>query len=119
MRIGILGGGVIARLLLEEIRAGRMGDAQVAAVAGRGEASRGRALANEFAIPFVIGAAALVQARPDVIVEAASHEAIREHAEAILAAGIPLIVLSGGALADDALRYMNIRPDKGAYVSQR
>ena len=104
MRIGILGGGVIARLLLEEIRAGRMGNAQVVAVAGRGEASRGRALAGEFAIPFVVGAAALVEARPDVIVEAASHEAIRAHAEAILSAGIPLIVLSGGALADDALR---------------
>jgi aspartate dehydrogenase len=104
MRIGILGGGVIARLLLDEIRAGRMGDAQVAAVAGRNERSRGRALAAHFGIPYVVGAAALVQLRPDVIVEAASHDAIREHAEGILAAGIPLIVLSGGALADDALR---------------
>lgn len=104
MRIGILGGGVIARLLLEEIRAGRMGAAQVAAVAGRSEASRGRALAGEFGIPFVVGVAALLQARPEVIVEAASHDAIRAHAEQILAAGIPLIVLSGGALADDALR---------------
>jgi aspartate dehydrogenase len=104
MRIGILGGGVIARLLLEEIRAGRMGDAQVVALAGRSDASRGRALAQQFGVPFVIGAQALVQARPDVVVEAASHDAVRDHAEAILAAGIALIVLSGGALVDDALR---------------
>jgi aspartate dehydrogenase len=104
MRIGILGGGVIARLLLDEVRAGRMRDAQVVAIAGRNGASRGRALAERFGVPFVVGAAALAQARPDVVVEAASHDAVRESAEHILGAGIALIVLSGGALADDALR---------------
>jgi aspartate dehydrogenase len=38
------------------------------------------------------------------VIEAASHEAVREHAEALLSEGIALIVLSGGALCDDALR---------------
>lgn len=52
----------------------------------------------------MVGAAALVEARPDVVVEAASHDAVREHAEALLSSGIAMIVLSGGALADDALR---------------
>ena len=104
MRIGILGGGVIAALIIEEIRAGRLGDAQVIAIAGRGPQSRGRALAGRCGATFGIGAESLIALRPDVIVEAASHDAVREAAERILQAGIALILLSGGALADDGLR---------------
>jgi len=104
MRIGLLGGGVIARLFLEHIHAGRMGSGEVVAIAGRGPASRGKALAEAHGVPFVVGTAGLLAARPDVVVEAASHDALREHAETILEAGVALIVLSGGALADDALR---------------
>jgi len=104
MRVGLLGGGVIARLFLEHIRDGRMGEARAVAIAGRGESSRGEALAAEFGVPYVTSVEALVAARPEVVIEAASHGAVREHAEALLEAGIAVIVLSGGALADDALR---------------
>jgi predicted dinucleotide-utilizing enzyme len=61
-----------------------MDNAEVVAIAGRSEASRGKALAREFAVPFVIGVNKLVEARPEVVVEAASHDAVREHAEALL-----------------------------------
>jgi len=81
-----------------------MGDAKPVALAGRGENSRGRALADEFGVHFVVGAARLIAARPEVVIEAASHEAVREHAEALLSSGIAVIVLSGGALCDDELR---------------
>ncbi|HEY6239384.1 MAG TPA: aspartate dehydrogenase [Burkholderiales bacterium] len=104
MRVGLLGGGVIARLFLEHARGGAMGDAEVVALAGRGEHSRGRALAREFGVPFVGGTEKLIAARPEVVVEAASHEAVREHAENLLSNGIAVIVLSGGALCDDGLR---------------
>lgn len=104
MRVGLLGGGVIARLFLEQVRAGAMGDAAVVAVAGRSDASRGRKLAAEFGVPFVVGVDALIAAGPDVVVEAASHDAVRVHGERLLDARIALIVLSGGALCDDALR---------------
>ena len=100
MRVGLLGGGVIARLLLEH----HGGDVEIAAVAGRSEASRGKALAREFGVPFVVGVRALIAARPEIVIEAASHEAVREHVEALLSHGIAVIVLSGGALCDDALR---------------
>ena len=100
MRVGLLGGGAIARLFLEQ----RASDGEIVAIAGRSAASRGKALAREFGVPFVIGAKELVAARPGVVIEAASHEAVREHAEALLSEGIALIVLSGGALCDDALR---------------
>ena len=104
MRVGIIGGGTIARLFLEHIRRGELGDTEVVAIAGRNERSRGRPLAAEFAVPFVTGLEELAGERPDVVVEAASHEAVHEYAEALLARGIATIVLSGGALCDDALR---------------
>jgi aspartate dehydrogenase len=104
MRVGILGGGVIARLFLEQARRGGMGEAEIVAIAGRSESSRGKALAREFGLPFVIGVEQLIAARPDVVIEAASHDAVREHAEALLSKGIAVIVLSAGALCDDASR---------------
>ena len=38
------------------------------------------------------------------MLEAASHEAVREHLAALLEAGVHVVVLSAGALADDGLR---------------
>lgn len=105
MRIAILGGGTIARLFLEHIRKGDLGPGiEVAAICGRSNASAGAGLAREFGVPFVVGVEALASAKPDVVVEAASHEAIRQHLVNLLSAGISVIVLSGGALVDDALR---------------
>src|SRR5207302_627948 len=104
MRVGLLGGGVIARLFLEHARSGQMGEAKVVAIAGRSENSRGKALANEFGVPFVIGGNKLLAFHPEVVIEAASHDAVREHAEALLSNGIAVIVLSGGALCDEELR---------------
>ena len=104
MRVGLLGGGVISRLFLEQARAGALDGAAVIALAGRSETSRGRALAHEFGVPFVVGVKKLIAARPEIVIEAASHEAVREHCEALLSNGIAVIVLSGGALCDDALR---------------
>jgi aspartate dehydrogenase len=104
MRIGIIGGGAIARLVLEHLRDGALGDVQVAAIAGRSEASKGRALAAAFGVPFVVGLEALAATKPEAVVEAASHDAVRAYAEPLLARGISFVALSGGALCDDALR---------------
>jgi aspartate dehydrogenase len=76
----------------------------VVAIVGRGDASRGAALAQEFGVAFVTDVGALVAERPDVVVEAASHEAVRDYAELLLAKGVAVIILSAGALGDDALR---------------
>src|SRR5688572_30734119 len=76
MRVALLGGGTIARLVLEHRPAG----IEISALAGRGPASRGVALAREFGIPYISGR------------------------EALLAAGVSVVVLSAGALADDTLR---------------
>jgi aspartate dehydrogenase len=105
MRIALIGGGTIARLVLENVRRGELGAFEVAALMGRsGGAPRGAQLAKEFGVPYVAERAALLGARPQVVLEAASHEAVRQHLVALLEAGIGVVVLSAGALIDDALR---------------
>lgn len=100
MRVALLGGGTIARLVLQH----RAPGIEVVALAGRGPNSRGVALAKEFSVPYVVGRDRLLAARPAVVVEAASHEAVREYLVPLLEGGVSVIVLSAGALADDALR---------------
>jgi aspartate dehydrogenase len=104
MKLGLLGGGTIARLVLEHLRRGEIPGVEAVVVAGRGAGSRSVALAREFALPHVVGAEALRDARPEVVLEAASHEAVREQLVALLEGGISVVVLSAGALADDTLR---------------
>jgi aspartate dehydrogenase len=100
MRVALLGGGTIARLVLEH----RPPGIEVSALVGRHPASRGASLAGEFGIPYMVGRAALLATRPQAVLEAASHEAVREHLVPLLEAGVHVVVLSAGALADDALR---------------
>ena len=95
MRIGIIGGGTIARLFLEHIRAGDLVAGQVVAIVGRSDSSRGKLLAAEVGVPFVTGIAALLACSPEVVVEAASHEAVRSFGPPLLQAGVALVVLSG------------------------
>ena len=104
MRLGLLGGGTIARLVLEHAREGKLPGLEPCALCGRSPDSRAAALAAEFALPFVLGPGAMLAARPAVVLEAASHEAVREQLVALLAERVSVVVLSAGALADEALR---------------
>lgn len=106
MRVGIIGGGTIARLFLEHIQRGELGDARVVTIVGRSAASRGKALAQEYGVTFVTTLEGLIAQQPEVVIEAASHEAVHCYAEPLLASGIAVIVLSCGALCDDVLREM-------------
>jgi aspartate dehydrogenase len=104
MRLALLGGGTIARMVLENLRRGALPSIEVVALTGRATGSRAASLAREYGIDYVLGAQALCAARPDVVLEAASHDAVRSHLVPVLAAGSSVIVLSAGALVDDALR---------------
>ncbi len=104
MRVALLGGGTIARLVLQQVHGGGLSGIEIVAIAGRNGSSRGAGLAREFGVPYVTGRAALLSTRPAAIVEAASHEAVREHLVALLGAGVNVVVLSAGALVDDSLR---------------
>lgn len=100
MRVALLGGGTIARLVLER----RPPGIEIAAIVGRSGASRSVALAREFKLPHLIGREALLALKPDAVLEAASHDAVREYLPALLRAGVSVVVLSAGALADETLR---------------
>ncbi len=104
MKLVLLGGGTIARLVLEHLQRGALEGVEVVAVVGRSDASRGAPLAREFGVPFVVGIDAALEKEADVVLEAASHEAVRSCLVPMLERGLAVIVLSGGALCDDALR---------------
>jgi aspartate dehydrogenase len=104
MKLALLGGGTIARLVLEHLRRGDPPGVEVVALCARGTASRGAALAQEYSVAYVVGGEALRRAGAQVVLEAASHEAVREQLVPLLESGISVIVLSAGALADDRLR---------------
>lgn len=103
LKAALLGGGMIARLVLEQARAGKLPAVEIVAVAGRTTASKSADLAREFGVRYVVGRDALLTCGPDVVLEAASHDAVREHLVALLSARVSVIVLSAGALADPRL----------------
>src|ERR1700704_3536244 len=104
MRVALLGGGTIARLVLQHVRGGEFPGVEIVAVAGRTSSSRGRALAREFGVSYVAGRAALVAARAAAGVEGGLHDAVCDHLGARLEAGTPVVVPPVGALAEDRLR---------------
>ena len=104
LRVAILGGGTIARLVMREVRHGNIPGVSVVGITGRRAESPASALAREFGIAYGVGRDALLAWKPEIVLEAASHDAVREHLVALLAAGVGVIVLSAGALADDSLR---------------
>ena len=103
MRVALLGGGTIAGLVLHHARSGGIPGVEFVAVGGRSATSRGAALAAQYGIPYVVGREALLAKRPEAVVEAASHAAVKEHLVPLLEGGVGVVVLSAGALADDNL----------------
>lgn len=103
MNVALLGGGTIARLVLGRAAAGGLPGVRLTGLVGRTAGSKGAELAREFAIPYCVGIEPLLERRPDAVLEAASHEAVRQHVAPLLRAGISVVVLSAGALADRAL----------------
>ena len=104
VRVAVLGGGTIARLVLEQAAAGRLSGIEIVALVGRRAASNSAALARQFGVSFLVGREALIDCRPHAVLEAASHDAVREHLVPLLSASISVIVLSAGALADPGLQ---------------
>ena len=104
MKLALLGGGTIARLVLSHLRSGGLPGVDVLAICGRSPSSASAALAGEFSVRYLQGARELLATGAEVVLEAASHDAVREHLVVLLESGMSVIVLSAGALADDDLR---------------
>ncbi len=101
LTVGIIGLGAIGGAVADAIAGGRAGQATLAAILLRDTAKAGNRAGPERLV--TSDAAAFLSAPTDLIVEAAGHEALRAYGEAVLGAGKDLMLVSVGALADDAL----------------
>jgi aspartate dehydrogenase len=101
MRLGLIGFGGIGRIVASILRDDP--DVVFVVVAAR-ERQREEIRDLLGAVTVVTAADRLIEARPDVVVECAGHEAFRAYAEPVLAAGIQLVALSIGVLADREYR---------------
>lgn len=96
LRVGLIGQGAIAQHVAQRLAQVNATLTLVLARDGREDAAR--AAFGNTAVATQIGAN-----RPDIMVDCAGHHGLAQHGPAILQAGIPLITLSLGALADAAL----------------
>ncbi|MBL8643443.1 MAG: aspartate dehydrogenase [Rhodospirillaceae bacterium] len=97
MKIALLGNGAIAKLVAQ-FCAERPAKYQVAAALGLPSDT-----ASVGAHPLVATLPELLAHKPDLVVEAAGHGAVKAHGAAVLRAGFNLIIVSTGSLADQAL----------------
>lgn len=108
LKLGIIGGGSIACGLLELLS--RNGKAEAVTILVRGGRSSPRSdtlrpLLERAARTWrIVDTAKEVAQTASVVVEAAGHGALAEHAETVLHQGVTLVPVSTGALMDDALR---------------
>jgi len=102
MKLAIIGCGTIGSYILEQVAAKPEFGMKVMAVCGRSYASKGRELVERSSILWTTDVSTLFN-KVDVVVEAASHEALATSGAMCLEHGISLIPVSVGALVDDAL----------------
>lgn len=110
LQVGLIGYGTAGRQTAAGIRKGLAGDVRLAAALVR-RAPPG--LPSEF---LVTTERERFLAEPlDLVAELAGQDAVRQHAEAVLAAGVDLLIASVGALADDDLfeRLRRTAEDRG------
>lgn len=109
-RLGIIGSGAIASKLVEVL--GRelarpldalaiLTSARSAEAAARSFAPLAGGVARDVTVTPDIGT--FLGCRPDLVAECAGHDSVRDYGSAILASGADFLVVSTGALCDDAL----------------
>ncbi len=104
-KIVLIGFGAIARIMHRKlIEHDPTGKVTVAGVLVRENRVDAAAAALGPDIPVVTNIDALLAFSPDIVVECAGQGAVADYGETVLAAGFDLMVISTGALANDALR---------------
>jgi aspartate dehydrogenase len=101
--LGLIGTGAIGGLVLEALAAKRIPyDRAVVLVRSRRQDTEERVSLAGGSI--VADVSQLISARPAVVLEAAGHEAVRAYALPVVKAGLNMILMSIGALADETVR---------------
>lgn len=93
LRVGLLGHGAVGRPVATALRAGAVPGAQLVGVSA----------STHTGCPEATDVAGLID-RSDLVVEAAGHQAVRSYGAAVLGAGVDLLLVSVGAMADEELR---------------
>jgi aspartate dehydrogenase len=96
IRVGLIGFGAIGQRLAGIIEDKDIHQIEIVGALVR-DASKSR---GSRAFPFVSTVSELLALNPEVVVEAAGHDALREHGPAVLNAGCDLLFLGVGAFAD-------------------
>ena len=97
LRVGLVGFGAIARGVVRLLRAEDDVDLVGALVADQGKSR------DETAPKIFASVEELLEQRPEVVVELAGHAALRSYGPPILRAGVDLMLVSVGALAEPAV----------------
>jgi aspartate dehydrogenase len=100
---GLIGAGAIGGLVLQALQEGRLPYRRVVLLARSSRPDIEQRIARTGG-SVVYDVDRLIAARPGVVLEAAGHLAVRACALGIVEAGIDLIMMSIGALADDRIR---------------
>jgi aspartate dehydrogenase len=101
-RITLIGYGAIAGSVVQTLPRYAESRAAIVGVLVRpGSEPAARARLGD--VPVFASHADMLGAKPDIVVECAGHAALAAYGEPVLAAGVDLVVVSSGALADDAL----------------
>lgn len=101
--LGLIGTGAIGGLVLEALAQRCVPYDRVVVLARSRRAETEERVARAGGA-VVYDAEDLIDARPAVVIEAAGHDAVRSYALRIAEAGLDLILMSIGALADEAIR---------------
>ncbi|HLW61634.1 MAG TPA: aspartate dehydrogenase [bacterium] len=101
--LGLIGAGAIGRLVLQALEQRRLPYRRVVLLARSRRPDLEESLARAGGT-VVYDPDSLLAARPEVVVEAAGHAAAHAYALRIVEGGCDLLLMSIGALADDALR---------------
>lgn len=103
LRIGLIGVGSIGRFLLDSIHKGLAGNVRVVVISGLIETDEQLAeLAGKYNCGYTRDLSNLAKFEPEVVVEAAAQEVVRQWAIPVLEQGLDLLVMSVGALADES-----------------
>ena len=103
LRTGIIGGGAIGTYVLDALMQGKIENCEAVVLSGRSESSRGKEKVLSYGIAWVTEPLKMLEYDLDVIVEAASHDALEQYGIDILKAGVDFVPVSLGALVDDGL----------------
>lgn len=102
--VALIGCGAIGSTLVDAISMGRLPGIRLTAIAVRRKDARTQAFADRGHCVLVDDPADLVGTKPEVVVEAASQEAVMDYGPVVIGVGLDFLIASIGVLADDNLR---------------